>query len=412
MKGPRRRVIVLGSTGSIGAGALDVARSKPDLLTIVGLSCHRSVEAVAQQAREFSPEAIAVSGYARSEAEGALMRAGAPESSGMFFGDDAVCEMVSAVAADVVLNGIAGSSGLLPSLCVVRNGVDLALANKESVVMAGDLLLNAALESGVKVIPVDSEHAAVFSLQRLFRSGMVAEIILTASGGAFRDTPENLLGDVSVQDALRHPTWSMGPKITVDSATLANKGLEVIEAHHLFGVPPARIKVLIHPQSHVHSLVRTVDGTMYGQISAPDMRTPIQNALTYPESHSCDFGMCELLGKELTFQPVDERRFRMLPLAYEALSRGNPLPIVYNAANEMAVAAFLREDIGFLDIPSVVEEVMCASWEPVSASAEAILSAHALACRRAVEAIPRRVNRRPVAVPTPHGSTGKESECF
>ncbi len=376
-----KRVIILGSTGSIGTNALEVVRSMPEMLSVVGLSAHTQLEALVQQAHEFEPIAVAACGICEAEARAVLGSHRLPDGCRAFFGERAITALLEGTDADIVLNGIAGSSGLLPSVSAVEAGRTLALANKESIVMAGRLLLDRAGHTGARILPVDSEHAAVFSLNGLFVKGQVAEIVLTASGGAFRDSSAAELAQATVEQALQHPTWRMGTKITIDCATLANKGLEVIEAHYLFGVAPEQIKVLLHPQSYVHSLVRTIDGSLYAQLGTPDMRVPIQNALTYPECHPSATPALDLCGQLLSFQALDEKRFRMISLAYEALRLGEPAPIVYNAANEVAVAAFTRQEIGFLDIAALVEEVLARDWGGPPTSFAEVLGAHVRVCR-------------------------------
>jgi len=266
--------------------------------------------------------------------------------------------MLDEVQADIVLNGISGSSGLLPSLKTLESGKNLAMANKESIVMAGHILMKLAEKNGARVLPVDSEHSALFNIMRFVEQEEVDEILLTASGGAFRDLSVDKLKYVTPQDALKHPTWKMGPKITIDSATMANKGLEVIEAMHLFGVDADRIKVLIHPQSLVHSLIRTKDGSLYAQISKADVRAPILNALSYPRILEGNFAALDLVGKSLTFLPWDREKYPMLALAYDAAQAGDSSPVVYNAANEIAVEAFAKERISYLSIYRVVRDVM------------------------------------------------------
>ncbi len=276
--------------------------------------------------------------------------------------------MIEETGADVVLNGIAGSPGLLPSVYSLRSGKDLALANKETIVMAGRLIKNLAVEKSREILPVDSEHSAVFHLIKDRKRDEVSEIILTGSGGAFRDTPIENLASVTVEDALSHPTWNMGKKITIDSATMANKGLEVIEAGLLFDMDVSRIKVLIHQQSHVHSLIRTMDGSLYAQISRPDMQLPIQNALTYPSLEKSGIEPLDLAGTELSFINPDEKKYPMLGLAYRAAESGNGYPLAYNAANEEAVKAFIDGKIAFTDIYTAVESVLCSDWGSVHTS--------------------------------------------
>jgi 1-deoxy-D-xylulose-5-phosphate reductoisomerase len=351
--------MVLGCTGSIGKSTLDVARSLPEDFRVVGLACGRNAEELAAQAREFKPEAVAVAGLdemptATRGLEGRGVR--------LFTGAQAAVRMVEEIDADIVVNGISGASGLLPSFAALRSAKDLALANKESMVMAGPLLLAEAQSRGRRILPVDSEHAALFSLLSRLQAAEVAELIITASGGAFRDFSAVELAHVRFRDALRHPTWKMGAKITVDSASMANKGLEVIEAHRLFGIDTARIKVLIHPESRVHSLVRTVDGTLHAEISTPDMRTPIQNALTYPRVRGGAVDWLELAGGCLSFCRVDTDRFRMLGLAYRAATASPAHPIVFNAANELAVEWFMKDTLSFAAIPDVVEDALAREW--------------------------------------------------
>jgi 1-deoxy-D-xylulose-5-phosphate reductoisomerase len=281
---------------------------------------------------------------------------------------------------------------LLPSLAALRSGKDLALANKESLVMAGVLVQREALAQGRNVLPVDSEHAALFSMLQCQAADEVSELILTASGGAFRDLPFAELSRVRFADALRHPTWKMGAKITVDSATMANKGLEVIEAHRLFGIALSRIRVLIHPQSLVHSLVRTIDGTLHAELSTPDMRIPIQNALTFPAVRANEVSVLDLIGKGLTFLPVDPLKYRMLDLAYRAADLSAAHPIVYNAANEVAVAAFMEDAIPFTAISAVVEDVLEAVVGSEPSSVEGVLAIDAEARRRATEKMKERAS--------------------
>jgi 1-deoxy-D-xylulose-5-phosphate reductoisomerase len=361
----KKKVIVLGSTGSIGKSALEVVRALAPSLDVVALACRSSVVELLRQIREFSPQAVAVTGSPRSGEEEAIDNLGELR---VYRGEQGLLQMLGDTVADVVVNGISGAKGLLPSLKILKQGSDLALANKETVVMAGALLSDLARESGSKLLPVDSEHHGLFCLLQERDPGVVEELILTASGGAFRDLSLKQLHHVRPEDALKHPNWEMGAKITVDSATMANKGLEVIEAHHLFGFPITAIKVLIHPQSFVHSLVRTSDGFLYAQMSQPDMRLPIQNALTYPELRSSSLESFDLAGKSLSFQAVDPDKYRLLPLAYSAAGQAAGYPIAYNAANEAAVDLFLRGQLPFLGIAESVEQVLQHDWSfPVNA---------------------------------------------
>jgi 1-deoxy-D-xylulose-5-phosphate reductoisomerase len=265
------------------------------------------------------------------------------------------------------VNGISGAAGLEPSMAAIDSGSHLALANKETLVMAGPLVFSRAREKNVKILPVDSEHSAIFHLIEAHGAAGVEEILLTASGGPFRKLSWEEMGAVSAQEALAHPTWNMGPKITIDSASLANKGLEVIEAVRLFNVPPEKITVLVHPQSVVHSMVRMKDGAVYAQLSRPDMRLPIHAALYWPEQKAADLGRLDFRGLCLEFEEPDRERFPMLDLAYGAARRGGLYPCVYNGANEAAALAFLEGRIGFLDIPRIVEYVLNSGLQELEA---------------------------------------------
>jgi len=381
-----KRLIILGSTGSIGESTLAVVRSLGDSFRVVALSCKKRRVRLAEQAGEFHPESASIVDDGRD-----FVVEGQPGLR-VYRGSEGLLRLVEETDADIVVNGIAGASGLLPSLAALRSGKDLALANKESLVMAGVLVQREAIAQGRNVLPVDSEHAALFSMLQCQAADEVSELILTASGGAFRDLPFAELSRVRFADALRHPTWKMGAKITVDSATMANKGLEVIEAHRLFGIALARIRVLIHPQSLVHSLVRTVDGTLHAELSTPDMRIPIQNALTFPAVRANEVSALDLIGKGLTFLPVDPVKYRMLDLAYQAADLSAAHPIVYNAANEVAVAAFMEDAIPFTAISAVVEDVLEAVDGSEPSSVEGVLAIDAEARRRAIEKMKERVS--------------------
>lgn len=346
----RRRVIVVGATGSIGSQTLDVIRSHPDRFEAVALSAHRDEEGLLRASLDFPAAALALSGGLVADRRIA------------YSGQAGLQRLIREVEADIVVNGVAGSDGLAPSLAALESGKDLALANKESVVMGWGLLNRTAVSAGRRILPVDSEHAALFQLVQSIGAADIDELIITASGGAFRDRPLEELRSVTPDEAARHPNWSMGRKITIDSATMANKGLEVMEASRLFGVPGARIKVLIHPQSLVHALVRTRDGVLYAQLSEPDMRLPIQNALSWPECLASPAKALDLAGRSLEFREADHRRFPLLGLAYRALADGEGATVAYTAADEVAVAAFERRAIGFLDIASVVERSLDRPW--------------------------------------------------
>ncbi|HUV06890.1 MAG TPA: 1-deoxy-D-xylulose-5-phosphate reductoisomerase [Spirochaetia bacterium] len=365
-----KRITVLGSTGSIGLSALDVIRHNPGRFEAVALSCHTCTSTLSRQAEDFNPLAVAVTGYPESTF---LKDFPVLQNLTLYAGEEGLLRMIEEIPSNIVLNGIAGSSGLTPSVKSIEAGRDLALANKETIVMAGPYILELARSKGVRILPVDSEHSALFNLMGVIKRNSVAEIILTASGGAFRDLTARDLERVNPRDALQHPTWDMGPKITIDSATMANKGLEVIEAMHLFQMDVNRIKVLIHPQSYVHAMVRTVEGSLYAQVSIPDMRIPIQNALSYPEILNSRVAPLDLEGKSLTFLPWESNKYPMLSLAYEAAEGGGSSPIVYNAANEVAVQAFLAERIRFTEISRVVAHALAVNVQCDVTSIEEIL---------------------------------------
>jgi 1-deoxy-D-xylulose-5-phosphate reductoisomerase len=334
-----KKVAVLGATGSIGRSALDVIRRNRGYFEPVLLSAHSNKEALLTLGKEFPNAKLAFSDT--------LLRSITECADG---------------GADIAINGIAGAAGLEPSLAVLDAGCDLALANKETIVMAGSIVFERAHKKNCAIIPVDSEHSAIFQLLMAHGRENIDAILLTASGGPFREFTAEQLAKVKPQDALAHPTWNMGAKITVDSASMANKGLEVIEAARLFNIDAAQIKVVVHPQSVIHSMIRFKDGTVYAQLSKPDMRLPIQNALFYPQKGEVSFGSLDFTDLTLDFESPDENKFPLLPLAYTAARLGSLYPVAYNAANEIAVDLFLRERIGFLDISRTVESVLQNDW--------------------------------------------------
>jgi len=371
-----KRLLVLGSTGSIGESTLAVARALPDELRVVGLGCARNGGLLAAQAREFGVEAAAVT-------DDAGTRASFPATTRLYTGVQALRDMIQETRADIVVNGIGGAAGLMPSFQALQAGADLALANKESLVMAGTLLLAEASARARRVLPVDSEHAALWGLLAHRPIEEVADLIITASGGAFRDIPDAQLPHMRAADALRHPTWRMGRKITIDSASLANKGLEVIEVHRLFDIPLEHIKVVMHPESQVHAMIRTVDGTLHAQMSTPDMRIPIQNALTFPALRKSEVDWLDLAGRNLSFRPVSDARHPLLSLAYAAARQSSAHCIVYNAANEIAVELFMNDAIPFTAIAGIVEKTMSLEWDGSCDSLAEVLVVDADARRRA-----------------------------
>jgi 1-deoxy-D-xylulose-5-phosphate reductoisomerase len=342
-----RKLVILGSTGSIGTQALDVV-SRSDELSVVGLSASRDAEALLDQAREHGVPAVALAD------RDAARKAGEVWKGTVLTGDEGIRELVRSSGADLVLNGILGSAGLGPTIVALTEGIDVALANKESLVVGGELVTALSEATEARLIPVDSEHSALFQLIHAEPPGTVDRLVLTASGGPFRGRTD--LDGVTLEDALAHPTWDMGGKITIDSATLVNKGLELIEAHHLFGVPYERVDVLIHPQSIVHAIVHLNDGASLAHVGYPDMRVPISYALHYPERADVPVPALDLAEVgELTFERPDTETFPCLRLAREAGEAGGTAPCVLNASNEVAVAAFMEGRIPFTGIPEVVE---------------------------------------------------------
>jgi 1-deoxy-D-xylulose-5-phosphate reductoisomerase len=348
-----RRLLILGSTGSIGTQALEIVEGS-DEIELVGLSAGRSWEALVEQARAHRVPRIAL-----ADPDAAARAAEAWTDGEVLSGPEGMMTLVIESGAELVLNALVGSVGLGPTVATLGEGIDLALANKESLVVGGELVTQLAEATGAQIIPVDSEHSALHQLIASERPGTIDKLVLTASGGPFRGRKRSELEGVTVEEALQHPTWAMGGKITIDSATLMNKGLELIEAHHLFGTPYERIDVVVHPQSIVHSYVLLCDGAALAHLGHPDMRVPISYALHYPDR--VDVAMRALDLAEvgaLTFEPVDTDAFPCLRLAREAAVAGGTAPCVLNAANEVAVHAFLNGGLDFLGIPAVIESVL------------------------------------------------------
>lgn len=347
------RIAILGSTGSIGVSGLEVIRHLGKPYQAVGLSAHRHAAKLIEQAAEFRPSAVAITDpSAAEEAAGELAR----QNIRLYRGPSGLVDLVQRDDVDAVLAAVVGAAGLPAALAAVRAGKRLALANKESLVVAGSLLIPEARQHNVPIIPVDSEHSAVFQAMQCGKASEVRRVILTASGGPFRNLPSEKLKEVTIADALNHPTWRMGKKVTIDSATLFNKGLELIEACWLFDLKPSQVQVVIHPESVVHSMVEFVDGSVLAQLSPPDMKTPIQYALTFPHrADGCGKRMDWRKAFSLQFEPPDFERFPALKLAYQVAETGGTAGAVLNAANESAVAAFLDGQIGFDGICRVVE---------------------------------------------------------
>ncbi|NDB94622.1 MAG: 1-deoxy-D-xylulose-5-phosphate reductoisomerase [Verrucomicrobia bacterium] len=350
-----KRVILLGSSGSIGESTCKVARALPEKMKIVGLAVAKSTDRLLEQAQEFGVKALAVSDVQAAE----NVKNRLPSGAKFYSGPDGLTRMVEETQADMVLVAIVGTAGLAPALAALQSGKDLAVASKEILVLAGSAVMAEAKKRGKQILPVDSEHNAIFQCLQGANGKEVRKVILTASGGPFRRSSSQEMEKVTVAQALKHPTWSMGKKITIDSATMFNKGLEMIEAHWLFGLPMNRVDVVVHPQSIVHSMVEFIDGSVLAQLSVTDMCFPIQYAVTYPERMPSGLPPLDLakLGN-LSFEAPDEKRFPALRLAREAGEAGGTLPGVFNAANEVAVEAFLEGRISFPRIWGMVESVM------------------------------------------------------
>ena len=368
----KKRIAVLGATGSIGRSALDVIRAGRDRFEPVLFSANSRARELLELAAEFPGAKIVISGLPGA---GAAADMGGIDGKRVYYGRGGLLNAVREAGAELTLNGISGAAGMEPSLAALETGSALALANKESIVMAGSLILKTAEKHSVPVIPVDSEHSAIFNLLRAQGRDGLDEVLITASGGPFLSWSVEELKKVRVEDALAHPTWKMGAKITIDSASLANKGLEVIEAARLFSLDAGRIRVVVHPQSIVHSMVRMKDGAIYAQLSRPDMRLPIHEALYYPESAPSPWGGLDFDGLTLTFERPDTERFPMLALAYQALRAGGRYPVAYNAANECAVSAFLDGKIAFTEISAVCRAVLGMDWTGGEDDLQAILEA-------------------------------------
>jgi 1-deoxy-D-xylulose-5-phosphate reductoisomerase len=351
-----RRLVILGSTGSIGVQALDVV-ARSDDLEVVGLAAAGNWERLLAQAAEFDVPRVSLHDEAAAGEAGRAWDRGE-----VLAGTEGIVRLVAESGADVVLNGLVGSAGLAPTVAALGEGIDVALANKESLVVGGELVMQLAEATGAHVIPVDSEHSALHQLLAPQAAGTVERVVITASGGPFRGMTRDQLRAVEVRDALAHPTWDMGGKISIDSATLMNKGLEVIEAHHLFGLPYDRIDVVVHPESIVHALVHLNDGAAFAHVGHPDMRVPISYALHHPERIDVPVRPLDLaeVGR-LTFEQPDTETFRCLALARDAAAAGGTAPCILNAANEVAVHAFLGQALGFLDIARVIEGTLEAS---------------------------------------------------
>jgi 1-deoxy-D-xylulose-5-phosphate reductoisomerase len=381
-----KNIAILGSTGSIGRSALQVVEQFPDRLQVVALAAGKNIDLLAEQIHRFRPRLAAVLDLQLAKDLAIRLQPGIEVE--VVAGSQGYQQVASCAEAEMILSAMVGAAGLIPTLSAIRAGKDVALANKETLVMAGALVMGEVRRSQVELLPVDSEHNAIFQAMEGHRREDLKRILLTASGGPFLNMPKEQLESVTPTQALAHPNWAMGPKITIDSATLMNKGLEVIEAKWLFGVPVEKIDVHIHPQSIVHSMVEYVDGSVIAQMGIPDMRIPIAYALAYPERLELDLPRLDFFTVQtLTFQEPDLTRFPCLKLAFAACKAGGTMPAVLNAANEVAVQAFLDTRIPFSGIPRLVSQAMEEHALDPAAELEAILGADAWARRRTEEEI-------------------------
>ena len=351
-----KKIAILGSTGSIGAQTLDVVREHSDELQVVALAAGSNKERLKEQIKEFHPKLVSLSDEKKAQE---LKEELAGEQVEVVCGMEGLIEVAGADSADVVVTAVVGMMGILPTMEAIKKGKDIALANKETLVTAGHLIIPMAKEYGVSILPVDSEHSAIFQSLQGEPKAALDKILLTASGGPFRGKSAEFLETVTLEDALNHPNWSMGPKITIDSSTMVNKGLEVMEAKWLFGVDYSQIEVVIQPQSIIHSMVQYVDGAIIAQLGTPDMRVPIEYALFYPERRSLSGDRLDFSKlSQITFEKPDYKVFRGLSLAIEAGKTGGTMPTVFNAANERAVAKFLNREISFLEITDIIQYCM------------------------------------------------------
>lgn len=367
-----KKIAILGSTGSIGTQTLDVIRAHSDELEVVALAAGSHKERLKEQIREFHPELVSLSDEKKAQE---LKEELAGEAVEVVCGMDGLIEVAGIDSADVVVTAVVGMMGILPTMEAIRKGKDIALANKETLVTAGHLIIPMAREYGVSILPVDSEHSAIFQCLQGEPKKALDKILLTASGGPFRGKSAEFLETVTLEDALNHPNWSMGPKITIDSSTMVNKGLEVMEAKWLFGVDYSQIEVVIQPQSIIHSMVQYIDGAVIAQLGTPDMRVPIEYALFYPERRSLPGDRLDFSKlSQITFEKPDYKVFRGLSLAIEAGKTGGTMPTVFNAANERAVAKFLKGEIKYTDIVRSIEKCMDAHKVSAHPDLEEILA--------------------------------------
>lgn len=351
-----KHIAILGSTGSIGTQTLQVIEANPDRFCAEVLTANRNADLLIEQARKFKPGIVVI---ADEEKYSYVQEALSLEDVKVYAGADAIAQVVATASVEVVVTAMVGYSGLIPTVNAIRAGKTVALANKETLVVAGDLINRLVEEYKVAILPVDSEHSAIFQCLVGESRNPAEKLILTASGGPFRGKDTAFLEKVTAADALKHPNWNMGAKVTIDSASMMNKGFEMIEAKWLFGMKPEQIEVVVHPQSIIHSMVQFADGSIKAQLGVPDMRLPIQYALTYPERAKSSFGRVDFsVTRELTFEEPDRKTFRNLQLAYEAVAQGGNMPCILNAANEVAVEAFLQGKLAFTAMPDLIGETM------------------------------------------------------
>ncbi len=379
-----KRIAILGSTGSIGCSSLKVIEAHPEAYQVIALAAGKNMNLLAEQIRKFKPLEVAVLGD--QEAESLKKRLDGRDRTRIVSGREGLLHLAGLEQVDTVISAITGAAGLVPTYAAIRAGKNIALANKETMVMAGPLVIDEVKRRGVSLLPVDSEHSAIFQCLQGHPREDVRRVILTASGGPFRDFSSEAMEKATPEQALKHPNWNMGPKITVDSATLMNKGLELIEARWLFGLGIHQIQILVHPQSVVHSMVEYKDGSIIAQLGIPDMMTPISYALSYPRHADTTLPALDLeqVGA-LTFAKPDRGKFRCLELAMQAAETGKSMPAVLNGANEAAVELFLQGRIGFLQIPSLIEKTMKAHTPFGIESVEAVMQADAWARRQAAQ---------------------------
>lgn len=382
-----KNIAVLGSTGSIGTQTLEIVRANDDL-NVVSLAAGSNIEMLEKQIREFKPQIVCV--YNEKKAEELKIKVSDTDVK-IVTGMDGLIETAVIKTADIVLTAVVGMIGIRPTIAAIKAGKDIALANKETLVTAGHIIMPLAKEYGIRILPVDSEHSAIFQSLQGNKKSQLSKILLTASGGPFRNTPKEDLKNVTVKDALKHPNWSMGRKITIDSASMVNKGLEVIEAKWLFDVDIDNIEVVVQPQSLIHSMVEYVDGGIMAQLGTPDMKLPIQYALFYPDRRQLDGKRVNFFDiANITFFKPDRDKFKGFDLAFRAGKTGGSLPTIYNAANELAVSKFLNEEIRFLDIPELIEAAMNNHKVIDNPSLEQILESE----KEAYESVNRALSKR------------------